>query len=623
MTRKLEDLRNIGIVAHIDAGKTTVTERILYYAGASHKMGEVDKGTTTTDFDQEEQQRGITIYSACVTFPWKGKSINLIDTPGHVDFTAEVERSLRVLDGAVVVFSAREGVEAQSETVWRQADKYNVPRMCFINKLDREGAEFERVFDEIKTRLCGSTDTVPLAIQLPVGEGPAHQDNPFRGIVDLVEMKLLTFAEESQGADVQVAEIPDDLREQATLYRKEMLEHLSNYSDDLITLLLEESDIPVDLIHDVIREATLGYHIVPVMCGSALKYKGIQPLLDAVTRYLPSPADVPPVVGLTILAAVILLAATAHLFYPDDPFKLAGKPMSPPGVEGFLLGSDSLGRDVAAGIAHGAKTSLLIGPPRNARRCRFRCHHGWACWVLRWLDRRPSDARHRDVPDDPFLRLRHPSGGDHEAFDREHRRRDRGRLLARRRPADPRRMQGRVHVLCVHPAVNPVRRRPEGAVAIVIGAPAFRARPVPRRQRHRLVEKEQLGVAARRHDSAAAALEREHAGHPMRHPPARGAELLFVVMQHPAIAQKSPRAGCATISPKGVTRFCSGMVSALAGGHLRCNPKLAPSAGTGDQQCAGHHAHRERDEEGRPGCGIEIGPGQEGRKGQHRHAGAP
>src|SRR5687767_173317 len=185
MARDLKLLRNIGIIAHIDAGKTTVTERMLYYSGSIHRMGDVDKGTTTTDYDPEEQQRGITIYSACVTFRWRDTIVNLIDTPGHVDFTAEVERSLRVLDGGVVVFSAREGVEAQSETVWRQADKYHVPRIAFINQLDREGADFEGTLEEIEKRLSAS----PIAIQIPVGLGPPHVENPFRGVIDLIDMK--------------------------------------------------------------------------------------------------------------------------------------------------------------------------------------------------------------------------------------------------------------------------------------------------------------------------------------------------------------------------------------------------------------------------------------------------
>ena len=198
MPRDLKTLRNIGIIAHIDAGKTTVTERMLFLSGAKHRVGEVDKGTTETDSDPEEQERGITIYAACVTFPWKDVTINLLDTPGHVDFTAEVERCLRVLDGAVVVFSAREGVEAQSETVWRQADKYRVPRVAFINKLDREGADFEAVYTEISKRLAAH----PVAIQIPVGQGPPHVKEPFRGIIDLIEMKMLTFGGERQSREV-------------------------------------------------------------------------------------------------------------------------------------------------------------------------------------------------------------------------------------------------------------------------------------------------------------------------------------------------------------------------------------------------------------------------------------
>ena len=203
MSHDIKNLRNIGIIAHIDAGKTTVTERMLFYSGFTHRLGDVDKGTTVTDFDPEEQQRGITIYSACVTFPWKDYTINLIDTPGHVDFTAEVERSLRVLDGGVVVFSAREGVEAQSETVWRQADKYRVPRIAFINKMDREGADFYGTLEEIRTRL----HCKPVPIILPVGQGPAHVRDPFRGIIDLIAMKMLTFTP-PEGTEIVVAEIP-------------------------------------------------------------------------------------------------------------------------------------------------------------------------------------------------------------------------------------------------------------------------------------------------------------------------------------------------------------------------------------------------------------------------------
>src|SRR6476659_3595199 len=211
MARDLKTLRNIGIIAHIDAGKTTVTERMLFLSGAKHRVGEVDKGTTETDSDAEEQERGITIYAACVTFKWKDVTINLLDTPGHVDFTAEVERCLRVLDGAVVVFSAREGVEAQSETVWRQADKYRVPRIAFINKLDREGADFESVFEEMGSRLGAH----PIAIQIPVGQGPPHVANPFRGVIDLIEMKLLTFPTDKDARDYTVEELPADLKDEA------------------------------------------------------------------------------------------------------------------------------------------------------------------------------------------------------------------------------------------------------------------------------------------------------------------------------------------------------------------------------------------------------------------------
>jgi elongation factor G len=293
MSRKLEQLRNIGVIAHIDAGKTTVTERMLYYSGASHRMGEVDKGTTITDFDPEEQQRGITIRAACVTFPWLDCTVNLIDTPGHVDFTAEVERSLRVLDGGVVVFSAREGVEAQSETVWRQADKYGVPRIAFINKMDREGADFDGTFNEIRERL----EANPVAIQVPAGAGPPHVQEAFRGVIDLVDMQFLTFDQEKLGAELTRQPIPEDLHDLADLWRGELLERLFEYSNEIAELFLEHAAVPAELIRRVLREATLMRLLVPVLCGSALDHIGIQPLLDAVTYYLPSPADKPPVEG--------------------------------------------------------------------------------------------------------------------------------------------------------------------------------------------------------------------------------------------------------------------------------------------------------------------------------------
>jgi elongation factor G len=297
MATPLERIRNIGIIAHIDAGKTTVTERMLFASGAKHRAGEVDMGTTTTDDDAEEAERGITIYSACVQFPWKDVVINLIDTPGHVDFTAEVERSLRVLDGGVVVFSAREGVEAQSETVWRQANKYHVPRLAFINKLDREGADFEAVFEEIGSRL----NARPVALQIPVGQGPAHTANPFRGVIDLVKMKLLTFPEGKEGNKVAASDISDpDLASEAQLWRERLLESLYDYSNELMELALAEEPIPEALFHKVLREATVHLQIQPVLCGSALHGMGVQPVLDAVAAYLPNPTEIPAVEGIDL-----------------------------------------------------------------------------------------------------------------------------------------------------------------------------------------------------------------------------------------------------------------------------------------------------------------------------------
>ncbi|NQU22634.1 MAG: elongation factor G, partial [Candidatus Nealsonbacteria bacterium] len=296
MSADLENLRNFGVIAHIDAGKTTVTERMLFYSGQKHRVGSVDKGTTETDFDPEEQNRGITIYSAAVSFPWKDVTINLIDTPGHVDFTAEVERSLRVLDGGVVVFSAREGVEAQSETVWHQADKYHVPRLAFINKMDREGADFYETLDEIRERL----NVTAIPVNLPLGAGPTHLNDAFRGVIDLIEMKLLSFTGD-HGTEIVVGEIPEESREEAEVWRDEMLEKLSEFDDELLELVLDDQPVPEDLIRSVIRRATLKQgdeKIVPVLCGSALGGIGVQPILDAVAAYLPSPVDMPPVEGL-------------------------------------------------------------------------------------------------------------------------------------------------------------------------------------------------------------------------------------------------------------------------------------------------------------------------------------
>ena len=297
----LQAIRNIGIIAHIDAGKTTTTERILYYTGEIHRMGDVDKGSTTTDYDPEERERGITILAAAITCRWKdiaGKpiTINIIDTPGHVDFTAEVERSLRVLDGAVVIFSAVEGVEAQSETVWRQATKYSVPRICFINKMDRIGAEYDRVFAEITERL----ESHPIPLQIPIGAGPEGTMGEFQGIIDLIAMKALYFKTEDLGSTFEETEINDELLPDAQLWRERMLDSLSEFDETFTEIYmahLEGSELQVADIVAALRRATLTGRAQPVLCGSSFKYVGVQRLLDAVAAYLPSPLDKPPVVG--------------------------------------------------------------------------------------------------------------------------------------------------------------------------------------------------------------------------------------------------------------------------------------------------------------------------------------
>ncbi len=288
MSLDLHSVRNLGIAAHIDAGKTTTTERVLYYTGKTHRMGEVDDGTTTTDFDEEEQKRGITIYSAAVTCPWKNHTINLIDTPGHVDFTAEVERSMRVLDGLVIVFDAREGVEAQSETVWRQADKYQIPRVCFVNKMDRIGADFEHSVSSIQERLS----IVPIPIQFPIGAS----DN-FEGLVDLITMRAVYFNAEALGSAQEERDIPESLREQADHMRRELVEAAAEYSEPLMEKYLADEPITPDEIRKALRTATLRRTLTPVLCGSSLKFIGVQRMLDAVCDFLPSPLDVPPVVA--------------------------------------------------------------------------------------------------------------------------------------------------------------------------------------------------------------------------------------------------------------------------------------------------------------------------------------
>jgi elongation factor G len=290
MSRKvdLSKTRNIGIMAHIDAGKTTTTERVLYYSGVNYKIGEVHDGTATMDWMVQEQERGITITSAATTCLWDDHRINIIDTPGHVDFTAEVERSLRVLDGAIAVFDAVAGVEPQSETVWRQADRYRVPRMAFVNKMDRVGSDFERCVAMMRSRLAAS----PAVIQLPWGK-----EDSFQGVIDLVEMKGISYKDETLGADYEVVEIPDAYLDQAHKMREQMVEAVAETDDELLEKYLSGDEITNDELKAALRRATVSNRLQPVLCGSAFKNKGVQPLLDAVVDYLPSPVDVPAIEG--------------------------------------------------------------------------------------------------------------------------------------------------------------------------------------------------------------------------------------------------------------------------------------------------------------------------------------
>jgi elongation factor G len=325
MPRKftLTNTRNIGIMAHIDAGKTTTTERILYYTGRTYKMGEVHEGAATMDWMEQEQERGITITSAATTAEWKGHRINIIDTPGHVDFTVEVERSLRVLDGAIALFDSVAGVEPQSETVWRQADKYHVPRIAYINKMDRIGADFERGVQTMIDRLGAH----PVPIQLPIGA-----ESEFQGIIDLVTMKAIVYKDEL-GTEQDVVEIPEHMADEAAAAREHLLEEVSHYDDALLELILEEQEIPVDTLKAAIRKATLQIKLTPVLCGSSFKNKGVQPLLDAVLDYLPSPLDVPPVSGIESLKGGVDGEPVQRPADDSEPFAaLAFKIMADPYV---------------------------------------------------------------------------------------------------------------------------------------------------------------------------------------------------------------------------------------------------------------------------------------------------
>ncbi|MCX8255352.1 protein chain elongation factor EF-G, GTP-binding [Beijerinckiaceae bacterium RH AL1] len=316
---KIEDYRNFGIMAHIDAGKTTTTERILFYSGKSHKIGEVHDGAATMDWMEQEQERGITITSAATTTHWLGKRLNIIDTPGHVDFTIEVERSLRVLDGAVCVLDGNQGVEPQTETVWRQADKYHVPRIVFVNKMDKIGADFYRCVDEIKTKVGGR----PICIQLPIGS-----EADFKGIIDLVRMKAVVWEDEGLGAKFHDAEIPADLQARAEEYREKMIEAAVELDDDVMAKYFDGEMPDEATLKRLLRKAVRDIAFIPVLCGSAFKNKGVQPLLDAVVDYLPSPVDVPPIKGIDPDGNEVVRRSS-----DDEPFSmLAFKIMDDPFV---------------------------------------------------------------------------------------------------------------------------------------------------------------------------------------------------------------------------------------------------------------------------------------------------
>lgn len=316
----LSKYRNIGIMAHIDAGKTTTTERILYYTGKSYKIGEVHDGAATMDWMEQEQERGITITSAATTCFWNDHRINIIDTPGHVDFTIEVERSLRVLDGAVAVFDSVAGVEPQSETVWRQADRYNVPRICFVNKMDRMGADFYRCVDMIVDRLDGG----PLVLQLPIGS-----EAEFAGVVDLLLMKAIVWKDENLGAEFEYVDIPKDMAEQAASYRVQMIETAVEHDDDAMEAYLEGDEPSIETLKECIRRGTLEGAFVPVLCGSAFKNKGVQPLLDAVIDFLPAPTEVPAINGIDVDTEEEIIRNNSD----DEPFSaLAFKIMNDPFV---------------------------------------------------------------------------------------------------------------------------------------------------------------------------------------------------------------------------------------------------------------------------------------------------
>ena len=342
----LNRCRNIGIMAHIDAGKTTTTERILFYTGITHRIGEVHEGTATMDYMEQEQERGITITSAATTCSWRDIRINIIDTPGHVDFTAEVERSLRVLDSAVALFDSVSGVQPQTETVWRQGDKYKVPRICFVNKMDKAGADFEHVIETIRKRLGAR----PVAIQIPIGA-----EANFKGLVDLVEMRAVVWNDETMGAKYSVEDIPVDLLKKAEAFRMQLIETVAEYDDDMLHMFLEgETPTPAQLKASV-RKATLAMKVFPVLCGSAFKNKGVQTLLDAVVDYLPSPVDIAPVEGIDPFDPAVTLVRK-----PED-----GEPFS---ALAFKLINDQFGKLSFIRLYSGSlKTGDTVMNPRTGK----------------------------------------------------------------------------------------------------------------------------------------------------------------------------------------------------------------------------------------------------------------
>ena len=344
--KPLSNVRNIGIVAHIDAGKTTTTERILFYTGKIHKPGEVHEGDTTTDFMVQEKERGITIQSAAITCEWKGRTVNIIDTPGHVDFTMEVERSLRVLDGAVCVFCAVGGVQPQSETVWRQADRYRVPRVAFVNKMDRMGADFARVVDELRTKLKANA----CPVELPIGK-----EDGFKGVVDLLEMKGIIYDEASEGKNFTVGDVPAELKDEAELARAELCEKIADLDEGVMEAYLENGDLTADELRGAIRRQVVAGAFVPVLCGTAFKDKGIQPLLDAVVDYLPAPTDRPPV-------AATDLKSEAPVTRKHDPQELLTALV-------FKIASDTYGRLFFVRVYGGVlKKGANVFNPRTRKR---------------------------------------------------------------------------------------------------------------------------------------------------------------------------------------------------------------------------------------------------------------